>query len=288
MAVKRSDDHLLDRMENLFVLFENLLQAPRKRPDDTIGKQNAEEGSDQRSADHLAEDFGRFVDRSHGLDHAQHGGDDSQCGQRVGQRGQIVLRLVHLVEMRFHRIVHDLFDCMRLERARRDHQQCQSVADQRDERFVGEQIGIGAEHGGTGRILDMRFQRDRSIVLEHAHQLRGQCDRVDMVLLGVTRPLENLLECPADGLETVERIAGHHRADRGAADDQHLVGHGRHDGPERTTAERKPAKDHDEKDDNADNRVHFEFPSVGAISATLRTARGWRDARSWPGWLRAR
>ena len=63
-----------------------------------------------------------------------------------------------------------------------------------------EQIGIGAEHGGAGRILDMRFQRDRSIVLE----LRSRGPRVDMVLLGGP---ENLLECPADGLETVGELS---------------------------------------------------------------------------------
>ena len=218
MAVKRGDDHLLDRVEDLFVLLEHLLEPAGERADDAIGKQHAEEGPDQRRADHLAEDFRRLVNRAHGFHHAQHRRDDAQRGERIRQRFEIVLRFAQFVEMRLHRIVHHLFDRMRLERAGGYHQQRQRVADQRNERGILEQIGIGAEHGGIFRLLEMAFERHGSIVLEHAHQLRGQGDRIDMVLLVVLGPLENLPEGTADRLQPVERIARDHRADRGAGE----------------------------------------------------------------------
>ena len=78
-----------------------------------------------------------------------------------------------------------------------------------------------------------------------------------MVLLVVLGPLENLPEGTADRLQPVERIARDHRADRGAADDQHFIGHGGHHRAERAAAEHEAAKHHDEQNNDADNRVHL-------------------------------
>ena len=82
-------------MENLFVLFENLQAAQAA---DDIGKENAEEGSDQRSRSPRISG-GSLIDPMVLT-------TPSTAATIPGQRvGQIVLRLVHLVEMRFHRIV---------------------------------------------------------------------------------------------------------------------------------------------------------------------------------------
>ena len=85
VAVQRRDDDLLDDMIDRGVGLDHLAGAVRERADDAIGEQHAEEGADQRRADHRAENGGRLVDRAHRLHHAEHGGDDAQSGQRVGE-----------------------------------------------------------------------------------------------------------------------------------------------------------------------------------------------------------
>src|SRR3546814_2909276 len=59
------------------------------------------------------------------------------------------------------RIVHHLLDRVRVESARRDDDEAQRVADQMDERLVLEQFRILLKDRRTGRVLDMRFDRDR-------------------------------------------------------------------------------------------------------------------------------
>ena len=63
------------------------------------------------------------------------------AGKRIGQVLQRVLRFVQFVEVGLHRIVHDVLDRVDLQRAGGDHDQRQRVADQVDQRFVGEQAG---------------------------------------------------------------------------------------------------------------------------------------------------
>ena len=175
---------------------------------------------------------------------------------------------------------------MGFQRAGRYDQQGERVADQPDQRLVLEQVRIGAEDRRILRVFDMAFQRHGAFVLEQLHALRGQRDGIDMVLLGMLRPLEDDLHGPADGLQPVHGIAGDQRADRGAADDQHFVRHGLHDGTQRTARQREAAEDHDQQDDYADCRKHFEFLSDrAAISAASRIGKGWRGERNSPGSL---
>src|SRR5690606_6717197 len=61
MAVQAGDDDLLDRVEDLLVLLEHLLETRSHRADHAIGEQDTEERADQRRADHRAEDCRRFV-----------------------------------------------------------------------------------------------------------------------------------------------------------------------------------------------------------------------------------
>ncbi len=122
------------------------------------------------------------------------------ASDKVEQR---VLRLVHLVEMGLHRIVHHLFDRMGLERAGGDDDQRQRVADQGDQRLVGEQRREFGEDRGIFRILHMRFQRDRAFGAQQAHQLGRQQDRIDVILLGVLGPLNTFCQAGAELLELV-------------------------------------------------------------------------------------
>ena len=59
-----------------------LLEQAGQRLDDAVGEQDAEEGADQRRADHAAEHRRRLADRAHRVHHAQHRGDDAERRQR--------------------------------------------------------------------------------------------------------------------------------------------------------------------------------------------------------------
>ena len=83
VAVQMGDEHGADHLEELALLLDHALQPRGEGPDQAIGQQHAEEGADQRAADHLAEHRRRLVDRRHGLDHAEHGRDDAERGQRI-------------------------------------------------------------------------------------------------------------------------------------------------------------------------------------------------------------
>ena len=102
----------------------------------------------------------------------------------------------------------------------------------------------------------MAFQRDGAICLKHLHQLGGQRDRVDMVLLVMLRALEDLHERAADRLQVGERVAGDGRADRRAADDHHFIGQRVQHRAHRPAADDEAAEDQDQQNDDADNRVH--------------------------------
>ena len=134
--MQTGDDDLFDRVEDLLVGFDHLFQPPGHRRDNPIGQQHAQKGPDQRRTDHPTQHRGGLIDRTHGLDHAEHRGNDPQRGQGIGQPLQGVLRFVKFVEMLLHRIVHHLFHSMNFQRPGRNHDQRQRVADQRGQRVV--------------------------------------------------------------------------------------------------------------------------------------------------------
>ena len=223
---------------------------------DAVGKQHAHEGTDERGADHRTEDRRRLVDRAHGLHHAQNGRDDTQSGKRVCEVLQRVLRFVQLVEVRLHRIVHDVLDRVNFQRARGHDDEGQGVADQVDQRLIGENVReFGKERRGLG-VVDVAFQCHRAFRAQDAHQARGQDDRVDVILLVVLGALEHPREPGAERLEFVHRVAGDDSADRGAADDQHFMRNGVHDGAERATGEGEAAEHHHQQDDHPDYCKH--------------------------------
>src|SRR3546814_1906862 len=83
------------------------------------------------------------------------------CSSDLGEALQPIGRLDRVVAVAFQRIVHHLLDRVRVESARRDDDEAQRVADQMDERLVLEQFRILLKDRRTGRVLDMRFDRDR-------------------------------------------------------------------------------------------------------------------------------
>src|SRR3546814_6291250 len=92
-----------------------------------------------------------------------------------------------------------------------------------DERRVLEQFRILLKDRRTGRVLEMRFDRDRPFGPHHLHQGGDEEDAVEIVGFLVGGAAEHLDDPAAQRLQILARIADDERADRGAADDEHFV-----------------------------------------------------------------
>src|SRR3546814_9585064 len=78
----------------------------------------------------------------------------------------------------------------------------------------------------------MRLDGDGAVGAQHLHQLGDEEDGVEEILLVVAGALEDLGDAAAELLQLLHGIAGDDGAGGGAADDQHLVRQGVHDGAE--------------------------------------------------------
>src|SRR3546814_18737516 len=76
----------------------------------------------------MAKNFGRLGDRSHGLDDAQHGGNDAEAWKSLRQLGERMCNLVILVVLDLEILIHQCFDLVRIVRPER--QQAQVVAEE--------------------------------------------------------------------------------------------------------------------------------------------------------------
>src|SRR3546814_14664898 len=90
-------------------------------------------------------------------------------------------------------------------------------------------------------------------------------------LLGVAGALEDLGDAAAELLQLLHGIAGDDGAGGGAADDQHLVRQGVHDGAEVSPGDEEAPEHHDENDDHADRWKHNSIPALHA--GTIRDSR---------------
>ena len=85
VALHAGEQRRLDALQLLRALVDLLLDQAAERLDDPVREQDAEEGADQRRADHAAEDRRRLADRAHRVDHAEHRRDDAERRQRAGE-----------------------------------------------------------------------------------------------------------------------------------------------------------------------------------------------------------
>ena len=83
-----------------------------------------------------------------------------------------------------------------------------------------------------------------------------------MILFRMLWPFEHFGDAGTQSLEFVQRIAGDRRTQRRAADDQHFVRDRFHDRAKRPPGDGKPAKHHDQQNDNTDASVHILIFSV--------------------------
>jgi hypothetical protein len=155
---------------------------------------------DQRRADHRAKHGWRLVDRAHRFDDAEHGRDDAQCRERIGERLEIVGGADGFMVMGFDRVIHDVLDRVRIEIARRHDDETQCVTNQVNQRGVLQKAGIVSENRRGLGILDMWLDRDRAVDAEHFHELRHKENGVEEILLFPAWPLEHFDETAAQRL----------------------------------------------------------------------------------------
>ena len=116
----------------------------------------------------MAQHFGRFGDRAHGVDHAQHGGDDAERRHAVGDVGDGVGDLRRLVVMGLDFLVDDRFHFMGVVGAQR--QQAQIVAQEVAGMVVGVEGREFLEEGAFVGLFDMAFQRQIALGLGQPEQ----------------------------------------------------------------------------------------------------------------------
>src|SRR6056297_2544042 len=67
VVVQVCHQNLAYELVEMRVLLDDIADLRSKGTDKTVGQENAEKRTDKRTTDHLAQDFGRLVDRGHGL-----------------------------------------------------------------------------------------------------------------------------------------------------------------------------------------------------------------------------
>jgi hypothetical protein len=239
VGVEVGDQHLPDELVEVPVLLLHGLELGREGADEAIGQEHAQEGAHQGAADHLAQDLGRLVDRGHGLDDPQHRRDDTERGQRVGDRLERVRGVHGLVVVGLHPALEDLLHLVGVVVVHGAG--AQRVADQRHRLLVGEDARVALEEGGVLGILDMRLERD-GVRAAHPDQGEEEAQEVAVVVGAPARAAEHLgqvLERVLDGGTVVGDGEG---TRRGAADHHQLEGKGVQDDAELAPCEEVAAR----------------------------------------------
>ena len=106
--------------------------------------------------------------------------------------------------------------------------------------------------GGTYFPPDSRYGRPGFLqLLQHLHQLCGEEDRIQIILLLVGRPLEDRADAAANGLEQFGAVAKQQGPSRGTADNQHFMRNGVKNRLKMTAGDGEPPKHHAEKHDRS-------------------------------------
>ena len=140
---------------------------------------HAGEGAHERRTDQLTQNFGRLIERAHGMHHAEHRRDDTKCGHAVGHRLQCAIWLELVVHHGLKLFVHERFDFMRACIA--DDEKTDVVADEGGEILVGENCREPFEDFRFGRVLDMRLDLATLLGADFAHHRVQETKHIEVI-----------------------------------------------------------------------------------------------------------
>ena len=225
-----------------------------------VAQQDAEERTDERGGDVVADDGGRRVHVAHRHDDAEHRGDDAEARQRVadgldeaGREVTLELERIELgVEQRLEVVGRDAVDDL-LERLGEERQRVVRLGD----------AGILLEDVGLRGIVDVGLEREHALAAREHEQLVLALEEVEVVRL--LRDRSSFI----DDLDRVEDALLHQagsrrdeRADRRTEDDDELRRLDQY--AEMAAGHREPAADSSEHDEDSgqchDNRANRPHP----------------------------
>ncbi|MPL88735.1 hypothetical protein SDC9_34762 [bioreactor metagenome] len=259
VVVEIGDQHLADQLVEMAVLLDHRADPAGEGADEAIGEKDAEEGADQRAADHVAEDLGRLVDRRHRLDHAKHRGDDAKRGHRVGHGLDRVARLHRVLVIGLELLVEDLLDLMRVVVIHRGG--AHRVADHLDRLVILHDFRIFLENRRALRRLDMFLDGD-GVLPHQPDQLEQQAQQVAIVGGLPGRAAEHLAEVAQRVPDRRKAVRQQERARRGTADHDQLERHRLQDDADLAACRDEAAEHHHEDDDHPDNADHSSLSTV--------------------------
>lgn len=172
IAVQMGDEDRLDDLIEGAFLVDHRFQSGGEGADQAIGKEHAEEGTDQRTADHGAKYGRRLGDRTHGLDNAEHGGHDPEGREAIGQILQGMRWLERLVMVLFELFFHRIFDLVRVFKVHGHH--TQRVADEIHGEMIFDDLWKPGKDRAVFGLFDMAFQSDHAFGLHGLGQQKQQ------------------------------------------------------------------------------------------------------------------
>ena len=243
------DDGFADQFVKTVFLLAHRHDLFGERSDEAVGKKDAEKGSDERAADHLAEHFRRLVDRRHRLDDAEHGRDDAEGGERVGDLLQGMAAMQAFVMHAFKLFFEQVLDLMRVVEIHQDR--TDRVADDVGRLVILGDFRIALENRRFRRVFDMGFRLDGAF-LGDPQKLVHQAQKILIIAALPFRAGERFHDIAAGLFDHAEIVADEERADRGAADDHDFIGQGMENDPHLAAGDRVSAEHHGERNDDSD------------------------------------
>src|SRR6185503_13442621 len=149
LAAQEAHDAGLDGRVEMRLVARHALERVAHRTEQAVRQQNAEERTDERGRDFVADLGRRTAERAHRVHDAEHRGDDAEAGHRIGELAHRLRRLLAVVVMRFDLLVHQRFELVLVHVAADD--QTQVVLDELDDVMVLEDQRALLEHFGLRR-----------------------------------------------------------------------------------------------------------------------------------------
>ena len=168
----------------------NGAQDLSNRSDHAIRDEHAEERSDKRAADQLAEHFRRVTDGAHGFDNAEHGRNNTQRGQGVRHCLNSCRNPMVFMMVRLDFFIHQRFHFVRCLAAEAHH--AEVITNELDgmmvivkrRKLVKEVTLIG--------VFDVRFERQHPLGARHLEYLILHAEQFDIVFFFIRGPLGGL------------------------------------------------------------------------------------------------